>query len=257
MMRLKASLISSATRKKKDWGEVQRLSMDEVSKRKGSRDFVTVVSDIDQGCLLEVIDSHKHQDIIEVLLQQPLEVRESVTEVSVDMWAGFPKVIQEVFPNAVVVIDRFHVMKLVLETLNKIRRLVGVTVKGSKYILMKNHQDLTEFDKIELEKILSLSPCLRLAYELKEEFRQIYETSKTVQSGLKRMQKWLVQAQVFYGKTAQTIREHLSGICNYFISGTTSGVMEGINNKIKLIMRLGYGLTNFNNLRSRLLGCCC
>ena len=66
-----------------------------------------------------------------------------------------------------------------------------------------------------------------------------------------------VQAQVFYGKTAQTIREHLSGICNYFISGTTSGVMEGINNKIKLIMRLGYGLTNFNNLRSRLLGCCC
>jgi transposase len=185
--------------------------MDEVSKRKGSRDFVTVVSDIDQGCLLEVIDSHKQQDIIEVLLQQPLEVRESVTEVSVDMWAGFPKVIQEVFPNAVVVIDRFHVMKLVLETLNKIRRLVGVTVKGSKYILMKNHQDLTEFDKIELEKILSLSPCLRLAYELKEEFRQIYETSKTVQSGLKRMQKWLVQAQVFYGKTAQTIREHLSG----------------------------------------------
>lgn len=100
-------------------------------------------------------------------------------------------------------------------------------------------------------------PCLRLAYELKEEFRQIYETSKTVQSGMKRMQKWLVQAQVFYGKTAQTIREHLSGICNYFISGTTSGVMEGINNKIKLIMRLGYGLTNFNNLRSRLLGCCC
>jgi transposase len=230
--------------------------MDEVSKRKGARDFITVVSDVEQSCLLEVIDSHKQQDIIEVLLQQPLEVRESVTEVSVDMWAGFPKVIQEVFPNAVVVIDRFHVMKLVLETLNKIRRLVGVTVKGSKYILMKNHQDLTEFDKIELEKILSLSPCLRLAYELKEEFRQIYETSKTVQSGLKRMQKWLVQAQVFYGKTAQTIREHLSGICNYFISGTTSGVMEGINNKIKLIMRLGYGLTNFENMRSRLLSCC-
>ncbi len=118
MMRLKASLISSATNKKKDWGEVKRLSMDEVSKRKGSREFVTVVSDIEQGCLLEVIDSHKQQDIIEVLLQQPLEVRASVTEVSVDMWAGFPKVIEEVFPNAAVVIDRFHVMKLVLETLN-------------------------------------------------------------------------------------------------------------------------------------------
>lgn len=121
--------------------------MDEVSKRKGAREFVTVVSDVERACLLEVIDSHKQQDIIECLKQQPIEVRAQVTEVSVDMWAGFPKVIEEAFPNA--------------------------------------------------------------------------------------------------------------GICNYFISGTTSGVMEGINNKIKLIMRLGYGLTNFNNLRSRLLGCCC
>ena len=102
-------------------------------------------------------------------------------------------------------IDRFHVMKLVLEKLNKIRRLVGVTAKSSKYLLLKNHQDLTESDKDKLEQNLSQSPCLRLAYELKEEFRDIYETSKTVQSGMKRMHKWLVQAQVFYGKTAQTI----------------------------------------------------
>lgn len=230
--------------------------MDEVSKRKGAKEFVTVVSDIERACLLEVIDSHKQQEIIEALKQQPLEVRAQVMEVSVDMWAGFAKVIEEVFPNAAVVIDRFHVMKLVNETLNKIRRGVGVTSKGSKYLLLKNHQDLSKSDQEQLEQILSQSACLRLAYEMKEEFRDIYETSITVQSGMKKMQKWLIQAQVFYGKTAQTIREHLPGICNYFISGTTSGVMEGINNKIKLIMRLAYGLTNFDNLRSRLLGCC-
>jgi transposase len=177
--------------------------MDEISKRKGAREFITVVSDVEQGCLLEVIDSHKQQDIIEVLKQQPIEVRAQVTEVSVDMWAGFPKIITEVFPKAAVVIDRFHVMKLVLETLNKIRRLVGVKTKGSKYLLLKNHQDLTESDKAQLEQILSQSPCLRLAYEMKEEFREIYQTSKSVQSGMKKMQEWLVQAQVFYGKTAQ------------------------------------------------------
>jgi len=230
--------------------------MDEVSKRKGYREFVTVVSDVEQGCLLEVIDSHKQQEIIATLKKQPFEVRAKVKEVSVDMWAGFPKIVEEVFPNAAVVIDRFHVMKLLLDRLNKIRRLVGVTTKGSKYLLLKNHQNLTESDKVQLEQILSQSACLRFAYEMKEEFREIYQTSKSVQSGIKRMQAWLVHAQVLYGKTAQTIREHLSGICNYFISGTTSGVREGINNKIKLIMRLGYGLTNFDNLRSRLLGCC-
>lgn len=247
--------VSNST-KKKDWGEVKRLSMDEVSKRKGAKEFVTVVSDVERGCLLEVIDSHKQHDILETLKQQPIEVRAQVTEVSVDMWAGFPKVIEEAFPNAVVVIDRFHVMKLVNDTLNKIRRRVGVTAKGSKYLLLKNNQDLTETDQEQLEQILSQSACLRFAYEMKEEFREIYETSQTVQSGRKRMNKWLVQAQIFYGKTAQTIQKYLPGICNYFISGTTSGVMEGINNKIKLIIRLGYGLSNFDNLRSRLLGCC-
>ena len=68
------------------------MSIDEVSKRKGHKDFVTVVSNIDAGELLEVIDSHKQDDIIEVIQQQPIQVREKVEEVSVDMWGGFPKV---------------------------------------------------------------------------------------------------------------------------------------------------------------------
>ena len=120
-------------------------------------------------------------------------------------------------------------------------------------MLLKNQANLTAEEKVRLEAILSQSACLGIAYEMKEEFREIYETSESVESGMKRLQKWLGQAQVFYGKAAQTIREHLEGICNYFISKTTSGVMEGINNKIKLIMRLGYGFHNFDNLRSRLL----
>ncbi len=55
-----------------------------------------------------------------------------MAEVSVDMWAGFPKVIEEVFPNAVVVFDRFHVMKLVNETLNEIRIKTGLKDKKSR-----------------------------------------------------------------------------------------------------------------------------
>lgn len=79
--------------------------------RKGYQDFVTVISDIDRGELIELIDSHLQEDIIETLMQQPIEVRQKVQEVSVDMWGGFPKVIQKVFPNARIVFDRFHVMK--------------------------------------------------------------------------------------------------------------------------------------------------
>lgn len=73
-------------KKKENWEEVKRVSIDEVSKRKGHQNFVTVVSNIDLGELLEVIDSHKQDDIIEILKQQPIEIREKVEEVSVDMW---------------------------------------------------------------------------------------------------------------------------------------------------------------------------
>ena len=231
------------------------MSIDEVSQSKGHQDFVTVVSDIDKGKLIKVIDSHKQSDIIEVLRQQPFEVRVNVEEVSVDMWGGFPKVVEEVFPNAVIVFDRFHVMKTVNEEFNKIRLQVRCTDKGSKFILLKNNDALTESEQIKLEDILSRSSRLRSAYEWKEEFREIYETSTTVEEGKSRLKEWLDKAQAVYRDAITTIRNHLEGICNYFIHRTTSGVMEGINNRIKLIKRQAYGFVNFNNFRARLLAC--
>jgi transposase len=69
---------------------------------------------------------------IEIFMEQPIEVRKQVEEVSVDMWGGFPKFIKKVFPNALVVIDRFHVMKLVNKDLNKLRRAAVITDKKSK-----------------------------------------------------------------------------------------------------------------------------
>lgn len=105
---------------------------------------------MDIGNLLEVIDSHQQEEIIKVLKQQPLLLREQVREVSVDMWVGFKKVIQEVFPNAVVVFDRFHVMKLLNEALNKLRKLLGIKVKKSRYLLLKNFVELTTEEKERL-----------------------------------------------------------------------------------------------------------
>lgn len=223
--------------------------------RKGQQDFVTVVSDIDRGQLIEVINSHKQSDIIQVLKQQPFQVRALVKEVSVDMWGGFPKVVQSVFPNAVVVFDRFHVMKSVTGELNKIRKQVNVNDKGSKFILLKNNENLTESEKAKLKTILNRSERLGNAYKWKEEFRDIYEMSTTVEEGKSRLEEWLGKAQTIYSDAITTIRNHLAGICNYFINRTTSGVMEGINNRIKLIKRQAYGFVNFENFRARLLAC--
>jgi transposase len=205
--------------------------------------------------LVEVIDSHKQEDIIKVLQQQPIELREQVEEVSVDMWGGFPKVVQEVFPNARIVFDRFHVMKPVNEELNKVRKQTRMTLKGSKFILLKNGVDLTQEQKVKLAQILKHSKRLKLAYELKEEFRDIFERSETVEAGKKQLLAWLKKARSVYCDVLTTIRNHLEGICNYFLNRTTSGVMEGINNRIKLIKRQAYGFVNFDNFRARLLAC--
>jgi transposase len=205
--------------------------------------------------LIEVIDSHQQEDIIETLKQQPIEVRTKVEEVSVDMWGGFPKVVKEVFPNAVVVIDRFHVMKAVNEELNKIRRQAKIFDRGSKFLLLKNGQDLTPEETEKLELILQKSKRLEKAYRWKEEFRAIYEQPLTVEEGKRQIQGCLDKARAVYSEAITTIRNHLDGISNYFRNRTTSGAMEGINNRIKLIKRQAYGFVNFNNFRERLLAC--
>ena len=156
--------------------------------RQGKGSFVTVVSDIEGGNLIEMIDTHRQQDIVEILMRQPLKVREQVEEVSVDMWGGFPKVIEQVFPNAQLVIDRFHVMKAVNKDLNKLRRGIGITDRGSKYLLLSNRINLEHAQIEKLEIILKKSECLRIAYEMKEEFREIYETNMTVKRAADRVQ---------------------------------------------------------------------
>lgn len=176
-------------------------------------------------------------------------------EVSVDMWGGFPKVVEEVFPNAAVVIDRFHVMKAVNEELNKIRKQARVFARGSKFILLKNGKSLTEKEIQKLEQILQRSKRLRKAYQWKEEFRSIYEQHLTVEEGKQQIEQWLHQAPDVYCEASTTIRNHLEGISNYFRNRTTNGVMEGINNRIKLIKRQAYGFVNFDNFRERLLAC--
>jgi transposase len=243
--------------KKKDWQGVKYVGMDEIAKRKGHQNFVTVVGDLEKGELIEVIDSHQQDKIIEVLMEKELEVREGVEQVSVDMWGGFPKVIEKVFPNAVIVTDRFHVMKAVNEELNKIRKQtrLNVKIKGEKWLLLKNKEDLKEEELEKLELVLKQSARLRKAYEYKESFREIYEKVNEKEEGRLKFTEWLENAKSIYTDVISTIRRNLDSICNYFLSRTTNGAMEGINNRLKLIKRQAYGFMNFDNMRNRFLAC--
>lgn len=238
-----------------DWGMPKRLSLDEFSRRKGRGNFATILTDLDKSSLLEVIDSHKSDDIIKALKHIPQEVREQVEEVCVDMWGGFPKIIKEVFPNAKIVIDRFHVQKLINKNLNKIRLKLDLKGLENKILLMMAHSQLTELEQTKLETLLQASPTLRIAHELKEDILKIYKSTITPLNAIRQMKKWLVSARIILVNAADTLTLHLSEICNYFKNRTTSGVTEGLNTRIKLILRQSYGFKNFDMMRDKLLVC--
>lgn len=240
---------------KKVWEYPKRISLDEFSNRKGHKDLITTVVDLENKELLEVIKGHKEEEVMEGLKSQPEEVREKVEEVSVDMWKGFTAVIKKLFPNAKITYDRFHVMKMVNEELNELRKKMNVHKKGLPHLLWKNQNDLNEEQQKSLEEILEEYPLLRIAHEMKEEFREIYERSRKANGAKRKFEKWLRVSGIIYQKSANMVRNHLTGICNYFNRHTTNGITEGMNTKIKLIKRMSYGFTNFQNLRLKLFAC--
>jgi transposase len=243
----------SREKTQKNWLEVKRIGLDEMSTRKGKRKYKAMVSDLEKKRLIEVVDGRSQEEVITALMEEPKEIREKVSEVCIDMWGGFPKVIETVFPQAIIVYDRFHVMQRVNKRLNEIRRKLGIKTRGSRHLLLSNREDLTEAETEELSLLFKDSPSLGIAQEIREELRQIYEHSRTPSGAGRKLKKWLHTAQVFYGQVCDTIRKYFEGICHYFINRTTNGAMEGLNNRSRVILRQTYGLNNFEHLRARLL----
>ncbi len=170
-------------------------------------------------------------------------------------------------PQAVIVADRFHVMKQVNDELDATRRKIKREtqkikskskkekilegLKKSKYVLLKNKEDLKEAEQEKLEEVKKVAPVLIEMYNLKEELRDIFETSKDWSEGLLNIADWLKDISKYFPKSFGTIKRWIGEIIAYFDEGTTQGVVEGINNKLKLIKRRAYGFRNFDNFRLR------
>jgi transposase len=98
-----------------------------------------------------------------------------------------------------------------------------------------------------LKIVLQEYPELRKVYRLKEKLRQIFNTCNNWADGLLRITNWLRRATSYLPESCGTIIRWLGEIIAYFDNRTTQGVVEGINNKLKLIKRRSYGFRNFNN----------
>jgi transposase len=187
------------------------------------------------------------------------------------LWTGYKKLVAELMPNAQVVADRFHVMTQINKELDTQRRrekrkvkdlikkanttekskyeeiLTGL--KNSKYPLLKNENKLNEEQLNKLIQVKDVSPILKEMHEFKEKIRKIFNHTKDWYSATFKLGIWLSKAKKYFPNSNNTIIRWFSEIVAYFDNRTTSGTVEGINNKLKLIKRSGYGFRNFDNFR--------
>ena len=231
------------------------------------------------------VKSRKQSDISAVLETWGVEVLNQIREVSMDMSGNYKGLVKNLLPCADVTVDRFHVMKLVNEELDFARKTVQkgacsagedspadtasaleskdttekervlASLSRSKYVLLKTEADLNDEQREKLGEVKQVSPLLSRMHNITEEFREIFETALDWGDGTLRLLDWLVEAQADFKNCTQTIKRWFGEIVGYFEQGTTNGVVEGINNKLKLIKRSGYGFRNFDNFKLRSLIC--
>jgi transposase len=172
-------------------------------------------------------------------------------------------------PNANIKAGKFHIMKQVndeLDAMRKAEKKAAMSLEDklekdkkseglnkSKYSFIKNEDSLNEKQKEKLKSAQKVSPILAKMHRLKEDFRDIFELTVSWGDSIIKLLDWMHNALSYFPKSIGTMVRWFSEIVGYFDGRTTSGTVEGINNKLKLIKRLGYGCRNFSNFRLRSL----
>jgi len=249
--------------------QLKRLGIDEIALVKGQGNYLAVLVDLDTHKPIEIVKSRRMEEIREVLLNWGVQVLYKIEEVSIDLWSPYKNLVEELMPNANITADRFHVMKQVndeLDTMRKAEKKAAMSLEKkserdrileglnkSKYSFIKNEDSLNEKQKEKLKSAQEVSPILAKMHRLKEEFRDIFESTKFWGDSVISLLDWMHNALSYFPKSIGTMVRWFAEVVGYFDGKTTSGTVEGINNKLKLIKRLGYGFRNFSNFRLRSL----
>jgi len=255
---------------------LKRIGIDEIALIKGKGNYCAVLVDLDTSKLLVILSNRTQEVIKKTLTEWGSEVLEQIEEVSIDLWKGYKKLVTELMPKAQVVADRFHVMVQInkeLDTQRKrekrhVEELIKKAktsskkaeyekvldgIKKSKYVLLKNESDLNEEQQTKLIQVKAVSSILKAMHELKEKIRSIFNKTNDWYTAVFKLGIWLSKAKQYFPNSNNTVIRWFDEIIAYFDNRTTSGGVEGINNKLKLIKRSAYGFRNFENFRVRCL----
>jgi transposase len=257
-----------------NWEDVTRIDvigLDEVSLKKGHRDFVAIITGRieTETVILGVLPDRKKATVKAFLSGIPQRLRQMIHFVCTDMYEGFVNAAKEVFGKRVkIVIDRFHVAKLYRRGLDRLRKHelkrlkqelseeAYSQLKGAMWALRKAEEQLTDEDKDVLICLFEHSPCLKMAYELCNALTSIFDTQLSQREGKRQLWKWMQKVRASqlrcFDSFLTTLENWLDDIANYFINRHTSGFVEGFNNKLKVIKRRCYGILNVTHLFQRI-----
>lgn len=244
---------------------VRRLGIDEIALKKGHGQYVLVLSDVDQGCVLTVLPERTKEALEAYLATWTADQRAAITDVALDLWEPYHLAVQAQLPNAQITADRFHVMQNLNARVTEARRTIQraapeeekAQLKGCRWLVVKNADDLTEEEQAKLEGMFVVTPALKRLHALKEGFRAVFETAPDRPTAAERLTAWVQEVEqsgvAGLAKFVTTLRNWWEVILNYFADRLSSGVVEGLNNKLKVIKRLAYGYRNFEHFRLRVL----
>lgn len=249
--------------------QINKLGIDEITQVKGGRNYAAVLVDLETKKPITILKQRNKEVIAKYLLDMGEEFLNQIKEVSIDFWKPYKSLVEEIIPNAQIVADRFHLIKHVNEELDSKRKqekkLIAklenekekkdktAAITNSKYSLLKKKEKLNDEEKKRIELIKKLVPDLGEMYRKKESLRDIFEKQISGNEALLKLGDWLKEGINYFPESCGTILRWIDEILAYFDNRTTQGIVEGINQKIKLIKKRAYGLTNFDNFRRRIL----
>jgi transposase len=248
--------------KRRRFSKVRYIAVDEFAVRKGHK-YITVVMDLETGAVLYGAQGKGAEALIP-FLRQLKRARAPLRAVAMDMSGAYAKAVKTVFPSLERVYDPYHVVALVNKAIDDVRKdlygsLAGQerkVLKGSRYLLLQGMEKLTPKGLDRLTMLMESNEPLYAAYLLKEDLRRFWDFSTRDQAAVF-LADWLEQAVDSalkpFIQLALTLIRHLDGLLAYFLHRISTGPLEGMNNKIKVLKRQAYGYRDMDFFILRLL----
>lgn len=246
-----------------DHSEVTAFGVDETSVKKG-HDYISLFVDFRQKKTIHISEGKGHQtiaDFAEIFVQHN-GIKEAVKDVSCDMSPAFIKGIKESFPSAQITFDKFHILKLINEAVDAVRRAEVKSewfLRGARYAILKNECNLNPQQRQTRENLSKMNLKTMRAVRIREGFQEIYKaiSYEEFEQRLKEWYFWATHSRLApIKKIAKTIKKHWDGILRWKKSQINNGILEGLNSVIQAAKRKarGYKAGHFKTMAFLLTG---